>query len=230
MKGCPGVIAAVLDCAKSDLVIVERRRDIRIIVSMPGSCVLLDRRNSLGDRQTYPCRAVNLSPHALALTSTSVTGRLGERVVATIDQLGTFDGSVIRLLKGGFVMTIDASEEDRDRLAAKIEWVEQHKNFDVTDKRSDTRFVPANPHSLIVFADGRAERCVILDLSVSGAALATATVPPLGAPLALSTIVGRVVRQFKGGFAMRFLGRENMEHIEAKVSLESALASLNATR
>jgi len=214
-----------LNNASSDVVIVERRRDVRIVVRIPGYYVLVDRRNALGDRECYPCRAVNISTHAIALTS-QAGRRLGERVIAAIDRLGNFEGSIIRLLKGGFVMSVDASDDDRDRLGATIEWVEQHKNFDVTDKRADHRFVPANPHSLIVFADGQAEKCVILDLSARGAAIAAQTIPKIGAPLALGTIVGRVVRLFKGGFAIRFEERQSLPHIDARVSLDSVLSSI----
>jgi hypothetical protein len=189
--------------------------------------MLADRRNGLGDPPRHPCHAVNISSHAIALAG-SAGARIGERVIAVIDRLGKFEGPVIRLLTGGFVVTVDASEEDRDRLAATIEWVEQHKNFDVTDKRADKRLVPANPHSLIVLADGRVEKCVILDLSANGAAISAQALPKIGSPLALATIVGRVVRHFHGGFAVQFEERQSLSHLEDKVSLDSVLSAMKA--
>jgi hypothetical protein len=207
--------------AKSDFVIVERRRDVRIIVSMPGQYTLADRRSVGGEPRFYPCRAVNLSTQAIAL-SAPVSGRVGERVFAAIDGLGDFDGQVLRPLEGGFVMSLTATEEERDRFAARIEWVEQFKNFDVADKRADNRFAPANPSSLLVFADGRIEDCTIFDISASGAAVASETVPQIGTVLALARVVGRVVRHTDEGFAIQFIERQSADEIEAKLSLAAA--------
>jgi hypothetical protein len=106
-----------------DVVFVERRRDVRIIVSIPGRYSLSDRRDARGERRVFACRAVNVSPHAIAL-ATRVNGNVGERVFAQIDHLGKLEGAVVRPLERGFVMNIVASEEERDRLAAKIEWLE----------------------------------------------------------------------------------------------------------
>jgi hypothetical protein len=43
-----------------------------------------------------------------------------------------------------------------------------------------------------------------LNISASGAAVSAQTLPEIGAALALGRLVGRVVRQFKGGFAIQF--------------------------
>jgi hypothetical protein len=207
--------------AKSEeLVIVERRRRTRIIVSVPGTYMLADHRNSRGDRRTYPCRAVNLAPATIALAA-PINGRLGERAFVTIDHLGKFKGSIIRLLDGGFVMSIVATEEERNKFAAKIDWFEQYKNFDIADQRADARFVPENPRSRIVFADGRSEECFILDLSASGAAISAQTVPEIGGVLALATVVARVVRHFNGGFAVRFVERQDVQRLEARLILDT---------
>jgi hypothetical protein len=207
--------------AKSEeLVIVERRRNTRIIVSVPGTYMLADHRNSRGERRTYPCRAVNLAPETIALAA-PINGRLGERAFVTIDHLGKFKGSIIRLLDGGFVMSIVATEEERNKFAAKIDWFEQYKNFDIADQRADARFVPENPRSRIVFADGRSEECFILDLSASGAAISAQTVPEIGGVLALATVVARVVRHFDGGFAVRFVERQDVQRLEARLILDT---------
>jgi hypothetical protein len=216
------VAATPRQSAKDDeLVIVERPRNSRIIVSVPGTYMLADHRNSRGERRTYPCRAVNLSPQTIALAA-PVNGRLGERAFATIDRLGKFKGSVVRLLDGGFVMSIVATDKDRDKLAAKIEWFDQFKNFDVTDQRADPRFVPANPRSRVVFADGRSEECFVLDLSASGAAISAQTVPEIGTVLALATVVARVVRHFDRGFAVRFIEKQDIQRLESRLNLDTA--------
>lgn len=207
--------------AKSEeLVIVERRRNTRIVVSVPGTYMLADHRNSRGERRTYPCRAVNLAPETIALVA-PVSGRLGERAFVTIDHLGKFKGSIIRLLDGGFVMSIVATDEERNKFAAKIDWFEQFKNFDIADQRADARFVPENPRSRIVFADGRSEECFVLDLSASGAAISAQTIPEIGNVLALATVVARVVRHFEGGFAVRFIERQDVQRLETRLNLDT---------
>ena len=205
---------------REELVIVESRRNTRIIVSVPGTYMLADHRNSRGERRTYPCRAVNLAPEAIGLVA-PVAGRLGERAFVSIDHLGKFKGSIIRLLEGGFVMSIVATDEERSKFAAKIDWFEQFKNFDITDQRADARFVPENPRSRIVFADGSSEECFILDLSASGAAISAQTIPEIGSVLALATVVARVVRHFDGGFAVRFVERQDVQRLEARLILDT---------
>jgi hypothetical protein len=104
-------------------------------------------------------------------------------------------------------MSIVGTDDDRTKLAAKIDWFEQFKNFDIADQRADSRFVPQNSRSRVVFADGMSEDCFVLDLSASGATISSRTIPEIGTVLALATIVGRVVRHFDGGFAVRFIER-----------------------
>ncbi len=200
----------------SDILIVERRQDARIIVNIGGRFSLADRRNARGDRRVFACRAVNLSPHAIALAS-PVSGKAGERVIAHIDHLGKLEGAVLRVLTRGFVMSISASDEERDKLATKIEWLGKNKDHDTPDRRADKRIVPANPYSLMMLPDGRREMCLVLDLSVSGAAISADTVPEIGTVLAVGTVMGRVVRHFNGGFAVEFIQDQRRERVEAMV-------------
>jgi len=41
-------------------------------------------------------------------------------------------------------MTISANEQYKENLARKIEWLEKHKNFDISDRRSGRRIVPTD--------------------------------------------------------------------------------------
>jgi hypothetical protein len=199
-----------------DLVFVEQRQDIRVIVSVPGRYSLADHRNSRGERRIYACRAVNISPKAIALAAPN-GGALGERVIANIDHLGKLEGAVIRHLDRGFVMSINASDEERVKLATKIEWVDRHKNLEIVDKRSDVRFVPSNPYSWLLLSDGHRETCFVLDLSISGAAISANMIPEIGTVLAIGAVIGRVVRYFEGGFAVKFIMRQTPEAVETLV-------------
>jgi len=199
-----------------DIIVVERRQDVRIIANIAGRFMLSNRRDARGERRVFACRAVNLSSRAIALAS-PITAKLGDRVIAHIDHLGKLEGCVIRELERGFVMGISASPEEQDRLIDKIVWLDKHKNHEVPDKRGDGRMVPANPYSRMMLADGHQETCLVLDVSVSGAAISANTVPEMGTVVAIGSIVGRVVRHFEGGFAVQFLERQNPHVVEASV-------------
>ena len=196
-----------------DLEIVERRHDLRIVVSIAGRYTLADHRNARGERRTFSCRAVNISAHAIALAA-PVLGNLGERVRAHIDHLGRLDGAVVRVLSRGFVMSVLASDDERLRLLDRIEWVEKHKNHDVQELRATNRFVPANPNTRLVLAAGTTLTCLVIDLSESGAAISADIDPEVGTVCAVGTILGRVVRRFVGGFAVQFINPPRREEIE----------------
>jgi hypothetical protein len=53
-------------------------------------------------------------------------------------------------------------------------------------------------------------------MSVSGAAVSADIQPEIGSPLALGRSVGRVIRQFREGFAVKFIKpveRDVLEHL-----------------
>src|SRR5689334_22069198 len=137
----------VPDC---ELVVRERRHDVRILVSLPGRYWIATGDDGRGEVRQFACRAINISAQAVAL-SVPVQGMIGQRTLAEIDQYGRLEGPIVRLLNNlGFVMRIDAGNELRDKLADKIDWLEKHKNFDVSDRRAQARFAPKHPHSTLL--------------------------------------------------------------------------------
>jgi hypothetical protein len=187
-----------------DVVVVERRQNVRVIVSIPGKYSLTSRRDAQGNRRQFACRAVTISAAAVVV-SAPVIGEVGERVIAHIGEFGRLEGKICRLLDRGFVMTIMATEEERARLAKKVLWLERHKNFEAPECREHGRIVPEDPHSTLILADGRRLTCLVIDMSVSGAAVSADLAPEIGMPLALGRVIGRVVRRFDEGFALQFL-------------------------
>jgi hypothetical protein len=199
-----------------DVVWVDRRQDARIVVSIPGQFSLADRRDMRGERRVFSCRAINVSSHAIALAS-AVSGKVGDRVIAEIEHLGKLKGSIMWVLERGFIMNIIATAEEREKLATKIEWLGKFKDHDEGDRRAQRRFAPANPYSQIMLPDGSTQTCLVVDLSVTGAALSAEAVPDIGTVLAVGKVVGRVVRHFEGGFAVEFTERQSPDEIEKKL-------------
>jgi hypothetical protein len=193
-------------------------KGVRIVVSIRGQYTLADHRNARGEPRTFACRAVGVSASEIALAA-PVIGDIGERVLANLDHLGRIQGSVVRILSRGFVMGVAAGEEQRCRLNESIKWLDKHKNHDVREQRACSRFVPANPNSQLVLADGTTFTCLVIDLSATGARISADFEPEIGMMCAVGKIVSRVVRRFVDGFAVQFMVPPAREDIERIVSI-----------
>jgi hypothetical protein len=193
-----------------DLVMVDRRVDIRVITSLPGRYTLGSHLDEHGRRREYACRALNISPKAMMLAA-PVNGSVGERVIAYFFRFGQLEGQITRVLERGFVMDIKASEDERAKLAVKLAWLEDHKNHDVNEARKHERIVPRDPYSTLTLADGSSLTCLVIDMSVSGVAVSAEVMPAIGTPLAVGKVVGRVRRHFNEGFAVEFLEVQNID-------------------
>jgi hypothetical protein len=121
-------------------------------------------------------------------------------------------------MDGGFVMDIIAPKHERIKLAAKIEWYEKHKNHDIEDHRRSVRIIPKNPYSTLVLADGTTTDCLVKDVSASGIAVSADLSPPIGTPVAVGKVVGRVVRHFNDGFAVQFAQLQDLATVEDLIS------------
>jgi hypothetical protein len=192
----------------------ERRDDVRLIVNLPGRYMLASKRNLKGERCEFACRIVNVSLEAMALAA-PVSGPIGERVILYSEQLGRLHGPIIRLMTNGFVISIAASPQTRDKLAAKLDWLVKQKDApELRDSRRHPRVVPKNPMATILLADGSLTSCLVIDFSDSGAGVSADLYPEIGTPLAVGKMVGRVVRRFAEGFAIEFAEKASLPEIE----------------
>jgi hypothetical protein len=199
-----------------DIVFVERRREPRIIVSIPGRYALASRRDTRGNRREFACRIVNISLHAMTLV-VPVNGPVAERVITHCDEFGKLGGQIVRVLDRGFVMTIAATKEERAKLADRIDWYEKNKNHEVSDGRMHKRIAPKDPRSTLVLADESRLDCFVIDMSPSGVAISADVKPQIGTPLAVGRLVGRVVRHRADGFAVQFIELQDIDGLEQKL-------------
>jgi hypothetical protein len=186
---------------ESDTIFVECRDVERAIVGMRGLYQLQSWRDANGSHREFSCRVLKMSSGFMKITG-PVTGSVGEWVAVHLDKFGLFEGPVIRHGERVLVMRIVATNDERNKIARKIEWVENKKN---RDKRQHDRFVPRDPHSTLCLPGGRVITCQIIDYSISSAAVSTDIIPELGAVLIVGKVVGRVARQIPEGFAIEFL-------------------------
>jgi hypothetical protein len=174
-------------------------------------------RYMLADRREYPCQVVNMSPGGMALVA-PVSGNPGERVIAYVDHLGRLEGVIARQFSNGFAMTIGATLRKRDKLAAQLTWLANRHILNLPEDRRHGRFVPKNPSTMLVMPNGVNIGCRLIDLSLSGAAVATDQRPPMGSLVSLGKVQGRVVRHLEEGFAVEFLRLQHPDFVEESVT------------
>lgn len=188
----------------------ERRRFQRVKVHLLG-------RYMLADRREFPCQVINMSPGGLAMLAPGI-GNVGERVVAYLDHIGRVEGKITRLLDNGFAMTVGATPRKRDKLAAQLTWLANRDILNLPEDRRHDRVAPRNPMAMIKMENGSQMPCRILDLSLSGAAVASEVRPAIGTQVMLGRVPSRVVRHIENGFALEFNHPQLAETLEDNVT------------
>jgi PilZ domain len=188
----------------------ERRRFQRVKVNLLG-------RYMLADRREFPCQVVNMSPGGMAIIA-PVSGAAGERIIAYVDHLGRLEGHIARVFQNGFAMTISATARKRDKLAAQLTWLANRQILALPEDRRHGRIVPRNPIGRLIMPNGLNISCRIIDVSQSGAGIASDQRPPVGALVTLGKVQGRVVRHLEDGFAIEFTRLQHPDFLEENVT------------
>jgi hypothetical protein len=188
----------------------ERRRFQRVRVNLLG-------RYMLADRREFPCQVTDMSPGGMALIA-PVSGQVGERVIAYVDHVGRLEGVIARLFQNGFAMTVSATTRKRDKLAAQLTWLANRHILNLPEDRRHGRFTPRNPMARLIMPNGVNVAVRVIDLSQSGAAIATKERPEIGALVTLGKATGRVVRHLDDGFAIEFTRLQHSDFVEENVT------------
>jgi hypothetical protein len=205
------------------------REDVSVIVSIAGRYMLANRRNLKGERCQFACRIVKVSLTDMVLAA-PVPGQLGERVIVYTEPFGRLHGAITRLMSDGFVISLSATAQTREKLGVKLTWLAKQKDApELEDGRRHARVVPRNPSATILTADGSTTSCLVIDFSDCGVAVSADLYPDIGTPLAVGKMIGRVVRRFAEGFAVEFLGKEELPDVERKLASPD-LGSLSSAK
>jgi PilZ domain-containing protein len=188
----------------------DRRRHQRVKVNLLG-------RYMLPDRREFPCQVINMSPGGMALVA-PVSGAPGERVIAYVDHVGRLEGQIARVFENGFAMTISATARKRDKLAAQLTWLANRHILGLPEDRRHGRIVPRNPVGRLILPNGVNLTCRIIDVSESGAGIASRERPPIGTLVTLGKVQGRVVRHLEDGFAIEFTRLQHSDFLEENVT------------
>jgi hypothetical protein len=183
-------------------------------IQLGGRYSLANRRDLQGNRREFACRTSRVSPFEM-MVAVPVVGAVGERVISYFGEFGKLDGWISTHVEGGFLIDLAVAKEKREQLAGKLSWLDkQQKDSTIIDARAQGRVIPENPHSTLIFADGSQIGCFVIDMSVTGAAVSADIQPEIGAPLAIGRSVGRVIRHFREGFAVKFIKPVDKDYLE----------------
>ena len=189
----------------------ERRRHQRVKVVLLG-------RYMLASRQEFPCQTINISPGGVALFA-PVKGAIGERVVVYLDQLGRLEGTIARLLPNGFAFEAKMPMMKRDRLANQLTWLANRHDLGMKEDRRHERIIPIHNRTTLTLMDRREYHATIIDVSVSGCAIACDAVLEIGMPVTIGKTSGQVVRIFNGGIAVEFNRPMRADSFDASVMI-----------
>jgi hypothetical protein len=185
--------------------IAAQRSFQRVTVNVEG-------RLMLASHEEFPCIVVDMSPGDVRFVCVG-RPRMNERVIAYLDHLGRLEGNVLSVSDDGFVMSINATERKREKLAAQLTWIANKHELGLPEDRRHDRLTPRETISEITLEDGSRYACRIMDLSLSGAAIDIETRPTVGTAVRLGNMRGRVVRHFMEGVAIEFNSVQSRESL-----------------
>jgi hypothetical protein len=186
-------------------------------VAVDGRCSLANWYDPNGKAREFACRTSRVSPFQM-LIAVAVTGKSGERVSSYFADFGRLDAWITDVVSGGLLLELAIGRTQREQLANKLKWIEKRQNdASIRDARRQRRILPEDSQATLVFGDGTTRPCHVIDVSPSGVAVAADVLPQLGTPLAIGACVGRVVRHFHEGFAVKFVELQNANRLEALV-------------
>lgn len=179
----------------------ERRRHRRMSVSLPA-------RFLAADREEHTCRIFNVSAGGAAFETTHVVAD-GERIVMYIDDLGRFEAIVRRRGDGMVSVEFQMTPHKREKLVSSLTWLINRDLLDDETGRRHARIQAPPKELLLDLPNGGRLYCKVLDVSISGASLATEARPEIDTMVMLGKLKARVARHHAEGIGLQFVEIQN---------------------
>lgn len=193
--------------------LAEFLRQRAVDVSVGGSYSLQRWYDCEGRLRNFACRTKRVSPFRM-IVDVPVIGKIGERVTSYFQDFGKFQCTISATLQTGFLMELEMTRARHAWMSEKLTWLEKkQKDASIKELRRDARFVPQVSHAFLTLADGNVHSCFIIDVSTTGVAVSAEYDPPVGTPLAVGACVGRVIRKFDNGFAVKFAEKQKRDEL-----------------
>ncbi len=189
----------------------DRRKHLR--VKLPLKARFLDKAN-----KEQACLVFDISAGGVRLRAKTPPS-IGDHIVLYIDELGRFEGRVVRSRGNSFAVNYEKKRERNARTADDLTEV-VNRGRRMRDRRAGGARVRHDAPAEVHFEDGRMERCTILDISLTGASIEISPRPPLGTHLVLGRMTAKVVRRHETGVGVVFTGAaKKMTDVVEKTSI-----------
>jgi len=178
----------------------ERRRFRRVHFPVSGRLFIP------ATQEEASCAVQDISPGDAAIICELKQEPKG-RAVIYLENLGRFEGPIVRSNEGGFVMTFSCSLQKREKLADQLTLeLNRHLLSEADLRRFDRVEAMAGSFTHFTRSTGEQIRCEILDLSLGGVSVRTDLRPPVGEHILVGHRAGRVARHHAEGIGVEFLG------------------------
>lgn len=191
--------------ANGPRIVPDLRRYRRVPLSLPG-------RFMRESREEFTCQLQDISVGGAGIES-AIPVQINERIVAYFDVLGGLEGSVTRIYSDGFAIQFKVSAHKREKLVAQIMWLFNRSDYPEEAGRQHERVRAAGQRARLKLDDKIIIDVDVIDISVSGASLATTARPPLGTLVMLGTIKALVQRHHETGVALQFFETQDLNQL-----------------
>ena len=193
-----------------------------VSIAVDGSYTLPNWYDCQGRLRSFACRTTRVSPFRM-IVDVPVVGKVGDRLTSYFRDFGNLVGSISDTMDGSFLLELEMTRPERERLSDKLTWLEKKQAAPkLADVRRHARFIPPSSHTSLTLADGSIHSCFIIDVSPSGVAVSSEQQPPVGMALAIGGCIGRVIRTFHDGFAVKFVETYRPADLGRLISCENA--------
>ncbi|MGE0410264.1 MAG: PilZ domain-containing protein [Amphiplicatus sp.] len=180
----------------------DRRRHVRVDMRLKA-------RFLTSDGVERPCIVANISAGGALLRAVSPPAE-NEKVVLYVDEVGRFEGKVVRSGKHTFAIDYRSRrakmQRTADALTVTLNNQQQRIRGQRLDRRSPLRIKPDDAPAFVIFENGTSQSCSILDISLTGASIEIDPRPPLGAQITIGKMSAKVVRRHERGVGVVFSG------------------------
>jgi hypothetical protein len=176
--------------------LADQRRHRRIVISLPV-------RFMANDASEHRGLLFDMSPGGVSVTA-EIKPPLGSHAILYIDDIGRVEGVVARHHPYGFAVRLTTTQSRRDKIAERLVFHANKHRLRAEDLRAHER-TETDQNVRCMMPDGQEMPCRVIDLSLTGAAIAMNPPPAIGAELVIGRMQGRVVRRIPEGVAIRFM-------------------------
>lgn len=186
----------------------DRRRYRRYHVT------LLGRFMRVATKQEAPCRLLDLSLGGASVIA-DLAPEPGEEIIIQFDEIGGLEGTVQRVVPGGFALEFRMSHRRRQRLAAQLTWLLNRHELAACDQRrpGHDRIAVTPKPVRVILSDGTVLDRNVIDVSISGASIDIVERPEIGSAITLGNLPATVVRHHERGIGVEFAYIQNLARI-----------------